>query len=681
MIPEDTPVLDPSAGDVPLPDNSPAGAVSRPAPTALPKDSYIVIQNVKPLVDEGRYALKCELGDTLHVSAEVFREGHGIIRAELAWRRDGSKHWHRAPMHHVNPGLDLWEVSFKPEEIGMHEYRIEAYTDHFASWVHDTKRKYEAGEPLKSEAVEGLQLMRDAARRAPKKESAQISNWIREIKALPDSREQAMIMFAEQIVQTVCAHPLRKGVETGGSRPFPVYVDRLKARFAAWYEVFPRSTGRDPARSATWKEVENFLPYVKDLGFDVLYFPPIHPIGKSFKKGRNNSLNATEADPGCPYAIGNEHGGHFEVCELLGPMADFERMVQKAAELGIEIAIDFAINCSYDHPYLKEHPDWFFRRPDGTIKYAENPPKKYEDIYPLNFDCADREALWNEMRRYFLFWAEKGVRIFRVDNPHTKPVIFWEWVIREVQTVYPDVVFLAEAFTRPRMMEMLAKAGFTQSYTYFTWRNEKKELTDYFTYLTQSGVERFMRGNLFPTTPDIHPRFLHHAPPAAFKIRLALAATLSSVYGMYSGFEFCENEPYPGKEELNRSEKYEFKVRDWTQPGIRDFVRKLNLIRQANPAFHEYDNLKFIECANNSIIGFIKASADRKNVIMVLVSLDPYQRQVSTVKVPLADFGIDPRATYEVCDLLTTSRYRWMGSDNYVELTPENPVHIFLVDL
>jgi len=645
----------------------------------IPKGSYLIIQNVQPQIDCGRYAVKREVGDIVKVSAEAFREGHGVLRTELVWRKEGSKRWNRVPMEHTNPGLDQWEASFEPAEIGRHEFKIEAYTDHFASWLHDTKRKYEAGEKLESEAVEGIHLMQDAAKRAPKKAAELINGWVKEIKGLTYAREKAAVMFSDPIVDAVCAHPLRKGVETGASDSYPLYVDRKKARFASWYEVFPRSTGSDPDRSATWKDVEAFLPYVADLGFDVLYFPRIHPIGKSFKKGRNNSLVATEADPGCPYAIGNETGGHFEVCEHLGPMEEFEKVVKKA-KMNIDIAIDFAINCSYDHPYLKEHPDWFFRRPDGTIKYAENPPKKYEDIYPLNFDCEDRDALWNEMKRYFCFWAEKGVRIFRVDNPHTKPVLFWEWVIREVQKEYPDVIFLAEAFTRPRMMEELAKVGFTQSYTYFTWRTGKQELTEYFTYLTQEKAAETMRGNLFPTTPDIHPEYLHHADAPAFKIRLALATTLSSVYGMYSGYEFCENEPLPGKEELKFSEKYEFKVRNWKQKGIRSFVRNLNRIRHANPALQEYSNLRFCHCENEQVIAYMKSACRGQNTILVTVSLNPEEKQVATLHVPLEECGLTPDKAFTMHDLLTDKRYRWKGSENYIELTPKNPVHIFRVE-
>jgi starch synthase (maltosyl-transferring) len=649
----------------------------------IPKGSYMIIQNVRPQVDCGRYPVKREAGDRIRVTAEIFREGHERLGAELLWRKEGARAWQRIPMRQTNPGLDLWEADFRVEEIGMHEYRIEAYTDHFASWLQDTRKKYEAGQSLDSEAIEGLHLLEAAGKRANKKDAEQIRKWVAELKKLRSGREQAAVLFSDPVRTTACAWPLRKGVETGQSASFPLYVDREKARFAAWYEVFPRSTGGDPARSATWADVENFLPYVADMGFDVLYFPPIHPIGKSFKKGRNNSLDASPDDPGCPYAIGNEHGGHFAVCEQLGTMEQFEQLVRKAREMNIDVAIDFAINCSYDHPYLKEQPDWFFRRPDGTIKYAENPPKKYEDIYPLNFDCADRDALWNEMKRFFLFWAEKGVTIFRVDNPHTKPVIFWEWVIREVQKKHPEVIFLAEAFTRPRMMEMLAKVGFTQSYTYFTWRNGKQELTEYFTHLTQDHVAEYMRGNLFPTTPDILPAFLQYAPAANFKVRLALAATLSSVYGMYSGFEFCENEPFPGKEELNRSEKYEIKVRDWTQEGIRPFVRSLNRIRRANPALQEYGNLKFIKTENDQILGYVKALTDPevRSVLLILVSLDPSQTQISNVWFPLTDYGMDWHASYRAHDLLTDQVYNWQGDKNYIELTPENPVHIFRIEV
>ncbi len=648
----------------------------------IPKGSYIIIQNVQPLVDAGRYPVKREEGDTFHVTAEIFREGHDALGADLLWRKEGARKWTRVPMTQTNAGLDLWDASFQPEQIGMHEYMIEAYTGHYASWLHDTRAKYEAGQTLESEVIEGIHLLEATAKRAPGAEAEQINKWVEELSALKHSREQAAVMFSEPIVKTACAYPLRKGVETGASAVFHLYVDREKARFAAWYEVFPRSTGTDPSNSATWADVENFLPYVKDLGFDVLYFPPIHPIGKSFKKGRNNSLIATEEDPGCPYAIGNEFGGHFAVCERLGTMAEFEQMVKKAQEMNIDIAIDFAINCSYDHPYLKEHPDWFFRRPDGTIKYAENPPKKYEDIYPLNFDCKDRDALWNEMKRYFLFWAGKGVSIFRVDNPHTKPVIFWEWVIREVQKVHPEVIFLAEAFTRPRMMEMLAKAGFTQSYTYFTWRNEKQELVEYFEHLTQSHVAEYMRGNLFPTTPDILPKVLQHAPAAYFKVRLALAATLSSVYGMYSGFEFCENEPFPGKEELNHSEKYEFKVRNWKLEGIRGFVRAINRIRRANPALQEYDNLEFVKTENDRILGYVKAvgAPDFRSVLLIVVNLDPWQTQVSNVVFPLTEYGMDWHAAYHVHELLTDAKYAWQGEKNYVELSPEHPVQIFRIE-
>ena len=647
----------------------------------IPKGSYLIIQNVQPQIDGARYAVKREIGDHVKVSAEIFREGHGILRAELLWRKEGSKRWSRIPMKHVNPGLDLWEAVFEPVEIGMHEYRIEAYTDHFASWVHDTRRKYEAGEKLESEAIEGIHLVQDAAKRAPKKAAAMITGWVKEIEALTYPREQAAVMFSDSVVEAVCAYPLRKGVETGVSVSHPLYVDQLKARFASWYEVFPRSTGSSPDRSATWNDVENFLPYVADLGFDVLYFPPIHPIGKSFKKGRNNSLTATEDDPGCPYAIGNEYGGHFDVCEQLGTMEEFEQMVQRAAEMNIDIAIDFAINCSYDHPYLKEHPDWFYRRPDGTIKYAENPPKKYEDIYGFDFYSEAWPEIWQEMKRVFLFWIQHGVKIFRVDNPHTKPVIFWEWVIGEIQQKHPDVIFLAEAFTKPKMMRVLAKAGFTQSYTYFTWRNSKQEMTEYLTELTTSEMKEYFRPNFFPNTPDILPPILQEAGRPAFKFRFFLAATLSPTYGIYNSYELCENHAIPGTEEYQNSEKYEIRHWDWDRPGnIRDYITRINQIRRDNPALQFFANLKFYESNNEHILFYGKMTPDKRNILLFAVNMDPYHTQEARLIIPLEEFGIDETITYQLHELLQGFHHDVVGREYIIRLDPNHePAAIFVI--
>lgn len=646
----------------------------------IPEIKNIIIQNVNPEIDGGAFPIKRKKGDFVEVFAEVFREGHDVIAAQLLYRKEGTKNWEIKEMTCINPGLDQWKGVFIVEKQGTYEYSIRAYAKHYATWQLDTSKKFEAGEDVRSDLLEGIKLLAESAKRASKNNKDKLLKHIFEIEKEPSLKKKLDRMFGKEVTALVDSHPFLKGQECTKYKNIKVRVEREKACFAAWYEVFPRSVGNIENQSATWKDVENFLSYVDDLGFDVLYFPPIHPIGHSFKKGKNNSLDAKSEDPGCPYAIGNENGGHFAVNEDLGTMKEFESMVKKARTMGIEIAFDFAINCSYDHPYLKEHPDWFFRRPDGSIKYAENPPKKYEDIYPLNFNSPDKDNLWNEMKRYFLFWAKKGVKIFRVDNPHTKPIFFWKWVIDEVHKIDNEVIFLAEAFTRPRLMEMLAKAGFSQSYTYFTWRENKQELEGYFTHLTNTDIAEYMRGNLFTNTPDILPFYLQNAPNAIFKIRLALAATLSSVYGMYSGFEFCENDPIPGREEYLHSEKYEYKVWNWDRKGIKDFVRQINHIRKRNPALHKYKNLRFHKADNEKILFYSKKTSDNSNIILVIINLDAYNTQSSFVHVPLKEYEMDVNSKYLVEDLLNGESYHWSGEQNYVELNPVySPLHILKI--
>jgi starch synthase (maltosyl-transferring) len=445
--------------------------------------------------------------------------------------------------------------------------------------------------------------------------------------------------------------------------------------------MFPRSQGTIPGRSATFKDCEARLPAIQAMGFDVLYLPPIHPIGRTNRKGRNNSLLARPTDPGSPYAIGNELGGHDAVDPGLGTVEDFDRFVRAVHDRGMEIALDFAINCAPDHPYVTQHPEWFYHRPDGTIKYAENPPKKYQDIYPLNFYCEDWGALWDEMKRIILFWIEHGVKIFRVDNPHTKPVAFWAWLIREIQIQHPDIIFLSEAFTRPKMMKALAKAGFTQSYTYFTWRNFKHDLTDYLTELTRSEAKDYLRANFFTNTPDILPEVLQHGGRPAFKFRLVLAATLSPSYGIYSGYELCENRALPGTEEYVNSEKYEYKVWDWDRPGaITDYIARVNRIRRENPALHEYENLTFYESLHDQVLFYGKSTLDRRNTILVAVNLNPFQAQTARLHIPLADLGIGPEDTYQLHDLITDRRDLVRGQEYPLRLDPqEEPAAIFAV--
>jgi starch synthase (maltosyl-transferring) len=479
-------------------------------------------------------------------------------------------------------------------------------------------------------------------------------------------------------------------VRSGATQYAPapkVIVDRVAARTAAWYEFFPRSAEGRSDRGSRFRDCLERIDDARAMGFDVIYFPPVHPIGLTNRKGQNNSVTCQPGEPGVPYAIGNRHlgcpngGGHKDVEPALGTLEDFAWLEKQVRRRGMEIALDFAINCSPDHPYVAEHPEWFYKRPDGTIKYAENPPKKYEDIYPLNFRCANWAELWEEMKSIILFWAEHGVRIFRVDNPHTKPVAFWEFLISGVRTKFPDTIFLSEAFTRPKMMKVLAKAGFTQSYTYFTWRTSKQELTEYFTELSQTEMAQYFRGNLFTNTPDILPFHLQTGGRAMFQIRAVLAATLSSVYGIYSGFELCENAALPGREEYLDSEKYQLKERDWNAPGnIKELISKLNRIRNENRALHFYNNLRFHPVDNEALLFYSKITPARDSVILIIVNLDPLYTQSGNVETPVELFGEIEGDRYEVQDLLTDERYLWHGRRNYVALHPSiQPAHILRV--
>jgi starch synthase (maltosyl-transferring) len=459
-------------------------------------------------------------------------------------------------------------------------------------------------------------------------------------------------------------------------------VDRQKAMFSSWYEIFPRSWGAKPGVHGTFKEAQRVLPEIARMGFDVVYLPPIHPVGKSYRKGKNNATQCLPGDPGSPWAIGSSEGGHKSVNPQLGTLEDFKAFIAKAKEYKLEVALDIAYQCSPDHPYLKGHPGWFKWRPDGTVQYAENPPKKYEDIVPFNFDTEDRQGLWEELKSIIVFWAEQGVRIFRIDNPHTKPFLFWDWMLAEVRKTYPDAIFLAEAFTRPNIMYRLAKSGFTQSYTYFTWRNTKKEFEEYLTELAQTEVADFFRPNFWPNTPDILAEHLQHAARPAFIMRAVLAATMSSNWGIYGpAFELCENVPFPGKEEYNDNEKYEIKKWDWDRPGnIKDVITRLNLIRRENPALQQTRNIRFCKINNDQLIAFYKATADFSNIVIVVVNLDPRRTQGGMLEVPLYELGIVKERPYAALDLMTGEKYIWQGEKNFVELNPaRNGMHIIRV--
>jgi starch synthase (maltosyl-transferring) len=628
----------------------------------------IAIENVYPEVDCGRFPVKRVVGDPFDVWADIFRDGHDVVAAVLRYRTADESGWREVPMRHFDN--DRWTGEFVFERNTRYFYTIEAWTDVFASWRQDTVKKIDAGQNVDIDLIEGREILAAAAETAPRAERESIETAIRAFNRTAEAEERAEILLSEDIRRMMAQWGPRED-RSAYERELEVVVDRPAARFAAWYEMFPRSQGTVPGRGATFDDCIARLPAVRDMGFDVVYLVPIHPIGRTNRKGPNNTLHAGPNDPGSPYAIGAAEGGHTAVHPELGTLEDFRRFVRSCHELGMEVALDFAIQCSPDHPWIAEHPDWFVFRPDGTIRHAENPPKKYQDIVNVNFQSADQEGLWNELRDVLLFWAGQGVRIFRVDNPHTKPLPFWEWVIRQVQAAHPDVIFLSEAFTRPKMMRRLAKAGYTQSYTYFTWRNTKNELIEYLTELTQTEMREYFRPNFFANTPDILPPYLQTGGRPAFMTRLVLAATLSGVYGIYNGFELCENAAIPGTEEYANSEKYDYKVWDWDRPGnIKDLIRKVNAIRRDNSAFHEFLNLRFHPSDDDAVLFYGKASADGANRVFVAVNLDPFSKRSANVELPLEQLGFAADEEFEVEELITGTRLRWSGRSQVVELDP-----------
>jgi starch synthase (maltosyl-transferring) len=642
-----------------------------------------VIENLQPLIDGGRFPVKRVIGEDLIVEADIFKDGHDVVAAALKWRILGETGWHETAMKFVDN--DRWRGVCAFYENATYEYTVEAWTDTFSTWQNEFSTKFKAGiTSLRSEALEGAALIEEAAQRAHNPEDAERLREIKQTLRTSASDEVDALAHSAELKVLMATYPDRSAATQWAPAP-RVLVDRREARAAAWYEFFPRSAEGHGDRGSKLRDCLPRIEDVKVMGFNVIYFPPIHPIGTTNRKGRNNALKCELGDPGVPYAIGNRHlnlpngGGHKDIEPSLGTLEDFDWLEEQVRKRGMEIALDFAVNCSPDHPYVAEHPEWFYTGPDGTIKFAENPPKKYEDIYPLNFRCQNWPELWAEMKSIVLFWAQRGVRIFRVDNPHTKPVPFWEYLLAGVRAEYPDAIFLSEAFTKPKMMKVLAKAGFTQSYTYFTWRNTKQELIDYFTELTQTEMPEYFRGNLWPNTPDILPPILQIGGRPAFKMRAVLAATLSSLYGIYSGFELCENAALPGREEYLDSEKYHFKERDWDAPGnIKDFMARLNQIRRDNRALQFYDNLRFYHSDNEAILFYGKMTAARDNIILVIVNLDPFRRQNSFIDVPIDEFGEMGTDVYEVNDLLNEETYLWHGRRNYVELDPlATPGHIF----
>ncbi len=631
----------------------------------------IAIEGVWPEIDGGRFAVKRVTGDTLTVEADIFSDGHDKIDAALLVRRASDKTWREAPMRFLDN--DRWRGTFRLEDNTRYLYTIIAWRDLFASWRDEVGKKRAAGQPLAVELTEGRHLLENALASGTRGSAAERRALKALLDRLAETNEEAQLFELMTSAETA---DLVKRIEprtnlTHYARELEVWVDRPRAAFSAWYEMFPRSQSGDPKRHGTFDDVISRLPHVRDLGFDVLYFTPIHPIGRINRKGRNNSLKPEPSDPGSPYAIGSAEGGHDAIHPGLGALDDFKRLVAAARKHGLEIAIDFAIQCAPDHPWIKEHPEWFDWRPDGSIKFAENPPKKYEDIVNVHFYRDALPSIWLALRDVVLYWAEQGVRIFRVDNPHTKPFPFWEWMIREVQDRYPDTIFLSEAFTRPKVMKRLAKLGFTQSYTYFTWRNTKAELTDYLTELTRSEAREYFRPNFFTNTPDINPIPLQTSGRAGFQARLILAATLAGNYGIYNGFELCEGTPLPGKEEYLDSEKYEIRAWDWDRPGnIREDVQLINRLRREHPALQRFLNLNFYNAWNDQLLYYSKATEDKSDFILIAVNLDPHHAQGAHFEVPLWEFGLADDASVGVEDLVTGHRFTWTGKVQHMLLDP-----------
>ncbi len=630
----------------------------------------IAMEAMTPCVDGGRHPAKRIVGTAVRVEVDVITDGHDTLAANLLWRTADEDSWREMRMDPI--GNDRWAADMPLERIGRHLFTVEAWRDVFETFRADLTKKHTAGLKLSLDLEEGRLLVADTLdqHNGDADVTARVAALLAELEPQNDAARLEILLSDRAATIMRDADPKRFRYRM--DPPLQVDAERTAAGFANWYEMFPRSASGDPERHGTFRDVIRQLPRVRAMGFDVLYFPPIHPIGTTNRKGRNNALTAGPGDPGSPYAIGSAEGGHDTVHPQLGTLADFRELVAAAHNQGIEIALDFAIQCSPDHPWLKEHPEWFDWRPDGTIRYAENPPKTYEDIVNVDFYAEGAiPSLWLALRDVVLFWVREGVKLYRVDNPHTKSFPFWEWMIADVRSQYPDVVFLAEAFTRPKVMYRLAKIGFSQSYTYFTWRNTKWELESYLTELNTTDPRDFFRPHFFVNTPDINPPFLHNAPRQAFLIRAALATTLSGLWGLYNGFELCEGRPVPGKEEYLDSEKYEIRAWDWDRPGnIVAEITRLNQIRRDNPALHSHLGVTFLKAANDKVLWFQKATAGRENVLLIAISLDPLAVQTTDAELPLWEWGVSNHGRFDLDDLMRGGRFSLAGKNQRLTLDP-----------
>ena len=642
--------------------------------------SRVIIESVSPVVDAGLYPAKRSLGERVVVGAHIFGDGHDHIRAFVKYKLPGKRKWEEVELDKLLN--DEWSASFVTDQKGVYEFKVEAWIDHLLNWYEGFKKKAAAGVYVNVELIEGANLLTEAQKNLGKKGGANIKKVEKLLRDEKQYDKALNAVLSKEFAEIVEKNPL-PAFETS-SEVYQISCEHTKANFSTWYEFFPRSVSPEKGKHGTFKDCLRLLPQIADMGFDVLYFPPIHPIGEVNRKGKNNAVDSNPGEPGSPWAIGSKQGGHKAIHPELGTLADYKKVIKEAKKLGIDIALDLAYQCAPDHPYVKEHPQWFKWRPDGTVQYAENPPKKYQDILPFDFECKDWKALWEELKSVVVYWIEAGVRVFRVDNPHTKPIPFWQWLIAEINKQYDDIIFLSEAFTRPKVMASLAKVGFTQGYTYFTWRNTKEELIEYMGELVSGNSRNYFRPNFWPNTPDILPYLLQREGPNAFVYRYALAATLSSNYGMYGqAYEVYDNTPVPGKEEYFNSEKYEIKHYDWDISNrLTYIIKKVNQARKDNPALQSTWNIRFCHVENSNLIAYLKMTADNSNMILTVVNLDSYNRQAGYVQLPLKEMGITGNVNLKLHDLVTDDQYTWAGEWNYVELDPYNiPFHLFKVEI
>ena len=637
----------------------------------------IVIQNIEPQLDGGDFFIKRIVGEIIEIKADVFGDGHDVIQAEICFKSEKDSDWSTVRL--ISHPNDVYTGAFYVEQQGFYEYKIKGWVDHALNWQHGIEAKLKDGQHVKSELLDGIQYLKAITKQLDKEGKKYLKNAIEVFADESRYNEAIELAVSGDLHKIFTDHPTRLFAKD--SKVLRVYVDRKKAGFSTWYEFFPRSASEEPGRHGTFKDCERLLPRVAAMGFDTLYFPPIHPIGEVNRKGKNNAVNAQEGDTGVPWGIGSKLGGHKSIHPELGKEKDFKRLVKEANKLGIEIAMDLAFQAAPDHPYLKKHPKWFKRRPDGTMQYAENPPKKYQDIVNFNWESEDYQGLWDELLSVAFHWIDFGVKIFRVDNPHTKPFYFWNWFISEIKKKHPDVLFLAEAFSRPKIMQQLAKEGYTQSYTYFTWRTSKHELTEYMTELTQTNQKEYYRPNFWPNTPDINPYHLQGANEAQHLIRYALAATMSSNIGLYGPvFEFMVSDAVPGKEEYYNSEKYQIQHWDWNIDNkLIRLITMINRVRKEQPALQQTTNIRFCDIGNEGLIAYYKWDQHMNNELLIIVSLDPYYKQAARVRLPYELMQHNPGSHIRVEDLITANTYDWAEEWNYVELHPTLPFHIFKI--